>query len=66
MMYRWSPSDIEALKDSINWMASELSNDSPRLKTLRDLNEDLGSILAVMESTNQDYVYIVGRDPNKT
>lgn len=60
-MYRWSPSDIETLKNAVNIKACETGS-TPQLK---QLNEELGSILAVMESTNQDFVYIVGRDPNK-
>lgn len=60
MMYRWSPDDIENLKKALNLYMSQ----NPSL-SLKNLNEDLVSILAVMESTNQDFVYIVGRDPNK-
>ena len=64
MMYKWSPKDVEILKKAVNVCACETANDSD-FRTLKSLNDDLGSILAVMESTNQDFVYIVGRDPNK-
>ena len=65
MMYKWTPKDVETLKKAVNVCACETANDSDLSRKLKSLNEDLGSILAVMESTNQDFVYIVGRDPNK-
>lgn len=66
-MYRLSPLHIDALIQSLEttkkYRLTDVSEKAHQV--IDDVLEQLKSIQMVMGMTNQDYVYIIGRNPNK-
>lgn len=58
-MYKLSPGDVGEIITGLETNEIEHCHDN------KDLIEMFKSIDAVMFTTNMDYVYIIGRDPNK-
>lgn len=63
-MYRLSPKNVTHIVNTLKMAKEDMKHaENPHL--LDDEIETFSSILAVMEASDQKFVYIVGRDPEK-
>lgn len=62
-MYRLNPTNIQRIIVALERAEKQIGTTNRQF--FKDELETFKSIYAVMGASNQDYVYILGRDPNK-